>query len=197
PPESAMEGPRVRAEPESFWIEGDQLFVIDKAILPDVCLQTGVVDGEMTRSHEVLCWRPGRIYLYLAIGLIVGVGILKLVFAPWILLGGFWVMRFLSRSVVAQVCHGQGVRRRKKALHMGKWGVVIAATAFMVFTSFAPENRLLAGMSMGLLGLYWIGLLDHSYQVKKIKKSVAVLEQVHPEALRQLARWREAHLREA
>lgn len=197
PPGTATEGVRVKGEPESYWVSADKLYLIDGAILPDVCLETGEVEGEMIRGYQVF-WRQLKPnHLYLCVVLIVGGGLLKVPFLPWLLLLALITFFYLRRSINAQVCYTKGAGLRKRSIRLAKWGFVIVAMVFLGWSNFDPENRLLAAFVIALAGIGFVGKFDRSCRVVRIKKKVAVLDGVHPEALRQLHRWRKAHLPKA
>jgi len=195
PPESAMNGLRSRGDASSFWIAGNLLHLKDGASLPDVCLITGAVEGEMTRFHQQLKKFSARIFPYFICGLVLAVLVLKLVFAPWILLGAFFVSLYFRRSILVSICYSGTARKRKKAIHLARWGVVAVAVAFLIFTNFDPEIRLLSALAIFFLGLFVLKSIDPSFTVIEIRKKVAILGEVHPEALRQLDRWRSSRLR--
>lgn len=194
PPQSGIGEMRLKADPESYWIEKGQLFVRNKAVLPDVCLHTGAVEGEMIRFQKILHWQPDPVGLYLSIGLVVGVGAIKPVFASWVLF--LLLLNFLfRRSVMVNYCYSRGSAKILRNVYWGKIAVMVAAVAAMIFTPFEPVERLLGALALVLPGSFLFRRLARSFRVTKVKKGVATLKNVHPEALRQLQRWRTAHLR--
>lgn len=195
PPESATGGWRVKGDPKSYWIEGEYLFVRNGARLPDVCLETGKVEGEMSRIHRLLrAARPDRINLYFALGIFFGVGVMKLFFVPLLVMAGYFVFLFFRQSIEANLCSSKAARVRQKGLYCAKWIVTAGVVAFIALAPFDPVERFSFGLTIGLLSRFLLLRLDQSFRVVKIKDGVAVLSGVHPEALMQLKRWRRAHL---
>ena len=194
PPESATGMLQIKGDPRSYWINKGLLYVRDGAILPDVCLESGRVDGEMTRIQQLLRLRYERVYLYLALGLVLGVWVLKLLFAPWVMLLAFFTHLIFRQSIEANVCSSRVARTRQKYLQLAK---VVIGGGIIVFIGFAPfdaNDLLVFGIGIGLLSQYLTSRVDQSFRVVKIGNHVAELRRVHPEALHQLDRWRRAHL---
>lgn len=195
PPESAAGGFRFKGDPKSYRIHGDLLHVANGATLPDVCLETGRVEGGMTRGHQVLrSAQPDRNYLYLALGLFLGVGVLRLLFVPWLIIAGFLIYLFFRRSIDANLCSSREARVRQKCLAFAKWVVVASVGAFIAFAPFDPLERFVFGLTIGLMSQFFLRKLDQSFRVVEIKDGEAILSRVHPEALMQLIRWRREHL---
>jgi MFS family permease len=194
PPESAAGELRVKGDLKSYRIHGGQLYVTSGAILPDVCLETGRVEGELTRINLSLRPVPDRAYLYLALGLFFGVWGLGLLFAPWLLVAGFVVHLFFRRSIEANLCCSEKARARQRGLEIAKLLVGVGVVAFIALAPFDVFDRLVFGLSLGLLSQFLLRRLDQSFRVVKIEGEMAILSRVHPEALMLLKRWRRVHL---
>ena len=184
----------MKGDPKSYRIQGDQLYVTSGAVLPDVCLETGMIEGEMIRIRQLLRPTPGRAYLYLAFGLFLGVGVLKLLFVPWVLIAGFYFYLFSRRSIEANLCRSQKARTRQKGLEIARGVIGIGVLAFIVFATFDLFDRFVFGLTISLLSQFLLRWLDPSFRVVGIKAGVATLSGVHPEALMHLKRWRRAQL---
>lgn len=194
PPESASAGLRMDGNALSYWIKDDLLFVAHGAVLPDVCLETGHVEGEMVRVRHLLKPMPKHAYLYLALGLMVGVGLLKLLIVPWIAIAGLFGFLFFRPVIEANLCTCREARSREKSREGMRLLVAVGVVAFLILAPFDGLDRMAFGLSIGLIGQFLLRRWSSSFRVVGVSKKVAVLEKVHPEALRQLDRWRRAHL---
>jgi hypothetical protein len=194
PPQSAIGSLGNKGDPGSYWIENDTLFVTDRANLPDVCLITGKAGGEIMRLHRVIRWQPDHTFLYLSIILFLGVGLLKILVLPLLMVIGFIIFRRLWKSISISYGLGAGAYRKQKIFGLAGWGMVAGAFAFILLTPFDSEARLTFGGVLVLLGLFLLRRLDQSFRVVEIKKRVATLGGIHPDALKYLEDWRRSHL---
>ncbi len=194
PPQSAIGSLGNKGDPRSYWIEKDSLFVADGANLPDVCLMTGKVGGEVMRLHRVIRWQPDHTFLYLSIILFLGVGLLKILALPLFVVVGCIIFRRLWKSISISYGLGAGAFRKQRVFGLAGWGMVAGAFAFIILTPFDPEARLTFGGVLVLLGLFLLRRLDQSFRVVEIKKRVAALSGIHPDALKCLEDWRRSHL---
>ncbi|MDC0302722.1 hypothetical protein OAL23_00990 [bacterium] len=194
PPQSAIGSLGNKGDPGSYWIEGRRLFVTDGANLPDVCLITGKVGGEIMRLHRIIRWQPDHTFLYLSIILFVGVGFLKILALPFLVVIAGMILRRLWKSVSISYGLAGKAFKKQKLFGIAGWGMVGGALAFMVLTPFDPEARLTFGGIVALLGLFLLRRLDQSFRVVEIKKRVAILSGIHPGALIYLEEWRRSHL---
>ena len=194
PPQSTIGSLGNKGDPGSYWVERDSLYVTDGANLPDVCLITGKKGGEIIRIHRTIRWQPDRAFLYLSILLFVGVGFLKVLALPFIVGIAGIIFRRLWSSVSISYGIGRKAFKKQKLFSLAGWGIAGGALAFMVLTPFDPEARLTFGCVVALLGLFLLRRLDQSFRVNEIKKRVATLSGVHPDALKYLDEWRRSHL---
>lgn len=194
PPQSAIGSLGNKGDPGSYCVKGDALFVSDGANLPDVCLITGKVGGEMMRVHRVIRWQPDHTFLYLSIILFVGVGFLRVLALPFLVVIGGMILRRLWQSVSISYGLGGKTFKKQKLFGLAGWGVVGGAFAFVALTPFDPEARVIFGGIVALLGLFLLRRLDQSFRVVEVKQRVATLTGIHPMALKYLEEWRRSHL---
>ena len=194
PPQSATGSLGNKVDPGSYWIKGGSLLVTDGANLPDICLITGKVGGEMMRLHRVIRWQPDHTFLYLSILLFVCFGFLKIFALPSLVVVIGVVLRRLWTSVsISYGLEGKAFRKQK-LFGVAGWWMVGGTLAFIALTPFDPEARLTFGGIVALLGLFLLRRLDQSFRVVEIKKGVATLSGIHPDALKYLGDWRRSHL---
>lgn len=194
PPQSATGSLGNKVDPGSYWIKGGSLLVTDGANLPDICLITGKVGGEMMRLHRVIRWQPKHTFLYLSILLFVCFGFLKIFALPSLVVVIGVVLRRLWTSVsISYGLEGKAFRKQK-LFGVAGWGMVGGTLAFIALTPFDPEARLTFGGIVALLGLFLLRRLDQSFRVVEIKKGVATLSGIHPDVLKYLRDWRRSYL---
>ena len=104
------------------------------------------------------------------------------------------ILRRLWKSVSISYGLAGKAFKKQKLFGMAGWGMIGGALAFIVLTSFDPEARLTFGGIVSLLGLFLLRRLDQSFRVVEIKKRVAILSGIHPDALIYLEERRRSHL---
>ena len=194
PPQSCPGGVENKGNPVHYWVEGENLHVAQGANLPDVCLVTGQSAGEIRRIHRIIRWQPDHAFLYLAIILLLGSFFLRMLLLPLMVVVGGLVLRRLWSSISLSYGLERKAHRKQWWFGLAGWGFVAGALVFVVFTPFDPEERLVFGGAVAMTGLFILRRLDRSFRVVRIKKQVAVLSGIHPEALDYLRAWREMRL---
>lgn len=186
PPDSL--GQRLAECPRGFEVDGDSLLLQDGAVLPEVCLGTGVTE-DLTRYERSIHWTRPRIHLgALPMALVVywfaSSLVTILIFIAWtIILGLFQRKLTVSYSVGRQF-------KRQQLYWMsgiGIFGIGVMTAIVLLPVSFEIK-AILIYLSL-VDGIRLLTVLLGGIRVKKIAGGVGVLVNVNPAALVQLEQW--------
>lgn len=196
PPQTEASFGKVDAIPETFWIENDTLFVKDRAILPDVCLMTGVTDGVLTRQIQTVFYHPLWTLIFYRVSFIL-----------------LWVGKFhpvlLLATLISLVCHFIFKKRITVGYCLSKPAIIkitrAATINFVILVATIITYIVLRDVyrfSVNFI-LVPVGFVIASHlitrritkilKIQKLENGIAQLTGIHPESLRQLARWHQAH----
>lgn len=194
PPEAEAGFGRVDADPESYWIETDTLFVKNNAVLPDVCLRTGAVDGILTRQHHRFLFHPKWLNWIFIVAITLSIS-LKIPNVSPITILAYLILRLALRKQISfGYCLSKKAQKRQVLATYIHLAITIGSVIFYVrFASVYNLHFLVLLVPIVLSGII-TRRIARSISLQNISKGIAQFSKVHPEALRQLTRWRTARL---
>lgn len=196
PPRSETDFGRVDADPESYWIEDELLHVRHGAVLPDVCLGTGTVEGVLVREKQAIQHRPTwtlSFFIFLCFVLPRFATTRSSPVILVVLLTYFLFMIFRQKVSIDYCLSKEFQSRRQKAINI-HLGVTLISIVGMLILHDLYDLSFLWMLAPVLISGLTIRRWVRSFIPVGLKQKTARLKHIHPEALRQLDRWRSAKL---
>lgn len=193
PPNAEAGFGKIEADPNSYWIKNETLYVREQGVLPDVCLVTGAVDGLLVRQQQLFTKLPTWVRFAIPIVFVVSFILRQSSAFIITIIAIYAAVSLLTKKLTLNYCLSKRVQTlRNRASYIHLTVTLICLGIFFLTLENYPGFALPVVLVPTFASIFITRRMAPQLSPQVIHQKVAQFKKIHPEALRQLARWREA-----